>query len=135
MLTERENAIRAAAFFDSEGNVSISPDHFGIRCGIVSTDMRLPQWLQENYSGHIRAEKPKGANTMIAYRWVLYSNDAYQFLKLTSPFLLLKFEQAQVAIELRDLQIINKGKRNIDRFALYTPYKYQLTQLNKRGTK
>lgn len=106
-MTERELAY-AAGVFDGEGSVgiyvggktSLGRPRYNLRLSVGNTDTRLTNWLAETFGGKVRAKQPRvPSRHRQAYDWYLFGNNAVEFLRLIRPFLLLKAEQADVAIK------------------------------------
>ena len=60
-------------------------------------------WLRNNYGGHVQTSHRKDN---YIYRWDLRSQSAVEFLKLIYPFIIIKKEQVELAIEYME----KKGK-------------------------
>lgn len=98
-LTAREQAIRAAAYVDTEGSFYIRKDGTAVITA-TNTDRRLTDWLRSNYGGNVLLQtRPLGSNQKPVWRWRVSSRLAMHFLVEIEPYLLLKTEHASVAIE------------------------------------
>ena len=93
----------AAGFFDGEGCITASTKSNGCVALNVSIGQRvvLPlQRIQQTFGGSLSfvENKHKGV-------WLLWwnNNDAYNALSKMLPYLVLKYEQARLAIEFVDL--------------------------------
>lgn len=95
-----------AAFVDGEGSIGI---YRSLRKGkytyaqhlqIINTDIRLIEWLVENFGGSFPKVMNMGDNHKDAYHWTINGYNSYKILKKIRPYLLLKQEQADNAIEL-----------------------------------
>lgn len=70
-----------AAFMDGEGTVSIGRQMFkgkynySQRIRISNTDIRLIEWLVENFGGSFPKPQNKGENFKDNYNWALSGND------------------------------------------------------------
>jgi len=103
-----------AAFVDGEGSIRVQ--RFTVRrevnrrlkaylgyaqqLDIANTDFRLIEWLLENFGGKIPNPKKTKDNQKGVYHWSLSGSNSYALLKKIRPYLLLKQEQADCAIEL-----------------------------------
>lgn len=130
-LNSREIEIRAAAFIDGEGSISIRT-RLDIVCNVTSTDRRLPEWFMQYFGGSIYAGKGEllNPNAKKSYRWTLASNKAETFLKRIRPFLMLKHEQADIALTYWEHRRANGFDVMVAKI-----YKSKINELNKRGVK
>jgi hypothetical protein len=98
-------AAYAAGIFDGEGYVDIykastskaskSPSLM-LRVVISQKDGRLMNWLQDNFGGYVAMSRK---DKFYIYRWDIRSQVAKQFLLTIQPFVLVKKEQVDLAIE------------------------------------
>jgi hypothetical protein len=111
-MTEIEKSAYAAGIFDGEGYVDIyqatlskaskSPSLM-LRVVISQKDGRLMHWLQDNFGGHVQqARKDKYS----IYRWDIRSQAAARFLSQILPYIVVKKEQALIALQYETM----KGK-------------------------
>jgi len=96
-----------ASFVDGEGAISIGKrkfpsgdSYYSQRLFIGNTDIRLIEWLIENFGGSYPKAKNRGENRKDMYQWVLSGYNSYKLIKKIRPYLILKQEQADCAIEL-----------------------------------
>jgi len=100
--------MRLAAFIDGEGSIVLGVQEGrcrNLRLQLCNTDPRLITWAKELFGGTITKEersvrKTKG-NERNIFRWHVSSKQAEILLKAVYPFLLLKKEQAEVALAYR----------------------------------
>lgn len=107
MKTE-QIAAYAAGIFDGEGYVDIysatlskasrNPS-FMVRVVISQKDGRIMNWLEDNFGGYVRIER-KGIYSI--YRWDIRSQAARMFLSLIYPFVLIKKEQVELALNFEE---------------------------------
>ena len=86
----------AAGFFDGEGNVSnkYNGDHLQAN---VAQNERLPlEWLQVLFGGHIYKTGGKRAT---CYKWAVNGHEAYKFLDVILPFLMVKEAEVKEVME------------------------------------
>lgn len=94
----------AAGLFDGEGYVDIykattskaskSPS-FMLRVIISQKDGKVMNWLKDSFGGYVTKEvRP----TSYIYRWDIRSKSAHDFLLKILPYLVIKKEQAEIAI-------------------------------------
>lgn len=100
----------AAGFFDGEGCVMVELSkekrcRHGFRTSlhVTVTQTSLPclQLFLENFGGQIstsEARTPNGRRWAVQHRWVTRNEDAAAFLRQVQPYLVVKKEQAQVAL-------------------------------------
>jgi hypothetical protein len=101
-LSERECAIRAAAYIDTDGWIRLnryrnsSGLYFhSIECGFVGVLPEIPRWLQANFGGSVAA---RNGSKLIKHTWISQSRIAYKFLLQIAPFLLVKPKQANLLL-------------------------------------
>jgi hypothetical protein len=96
----------AAGFFDGEGYVGIQM-RVGTRCAGPVYQMRVAAYqddprplraIAERWGGPVRVRKTPRLRR-IAYRWLATGPTAAGFLRDVLPFLIVKKEQAMVALE------------------------------------
>jgi len=102
-------AAYAAGIFDGEGYVGIDKVskstgsktiHYAVRIVISQKDGSLMNWLKSNFGGNVYQQR-NGTNYSI-YRWRIHSRKAQQFLAMIYPYLVIKKEQAKLALEFFD---------------------------------
>lgn len=102
---------RLAAYIDSEGCVQITWIHKATRkrgyhalyVDIGSIDVRLMSWLQNTFGGYANSTKsnanPFGKRQM--FYWRCSAQMAEDVLRRTLPYMIVKREQAEVALQFR----------------------------------
>lgn len=131
----------AAGIIDGEGCIRIihrktGKQGWSMNVEVCTTDPRLMMWLKDHFEGAIR-RSPRFGNRKDAYAWKLSIRKAALFLQAIRPFLLIKGEQADLAIAFsRIIQLKQKGvdyrlsaEKNAERQAIYDRVKV----LNFRG--
>jgi hypothetical protein len=105
--SERD-VLYAAGIFDGEGSIGINRNRtpkgsyrWWLVVSVANIDMRLHIWLQATFGGHVRVNSRKNP-ARPCYHWTLTSRQAADFLKLLSPFLKIKGEQAAVGMEFQE---------------------------------
>ena len=119
MISEKEALyMRLAAFVDGEGTIGIyralrkNKYNYHQILEISNTDIRLIEWLVNNFGGSFPKVEGRSGNRKNAYHWTLTGSNSYKLIKKIRPYLLLKQEQADCAIELYDkLSKWNYGSR------------------------
>ncbi len=107
-----------AGIIDGEGSIAIynmsMPPHTGkrthaLRVRVGMCDMGIPHWLQLRFGGSVSKSKPKNPRHLMVYTWTLSTKAAGGFLQSILPYLKLKQEQAELAIEFQ-IGKVGKGK-------------------------
>ena len=113
-----EEIAYAAGLFDGEGCVSIYKIGnrrlncaLYLRAQIVMTDPRPLQWMKQRFGGSLTQRK-RQKHYKVSFDWRLFSENALQFLELVRPFLIVKKDQAELAIEFQKISRRNKRKKN-----------------------
>ena len=110
-----------AGLIDGEGHISITrsdkpeyrtqrgtmklypcPVRYGLVVAVSNTDIRLVKWLKETFGGSYNGGRPfkKHPNWKPKYQWNVCGNkDKELFLLALLPYLVLKREQAIIALE------------------------------------
>ena len=101
-MIETDNAY-AAGIVDGEGCIQISTTtkRTWLAIGVANSDPRVCVWLSERYGGKVHQQKPRTQNgkpTRIMYTWYVGSAAAGNFLKTIYPYLVIKKEQADIAL-------------------------------------
>ena len=132
---------KLAMALDTDGNIRIEnarPGTHTQRIGFGNTNIKIIKWLVENFGGRMPKEQvfdnPKHKSL---YNWTLSGSNSYNMLKKIRPFLIIKQEQADLAIELYEK--VSKWKYHSDK--PMPKYKQELAEelyqkcraLNKKG--
>jgi hypothetical protein len=117
-LISATDLARLAAFVDGEGSIVLGsrPRPLrDLRLQLCNTDPRLVLWAKDLFGGSVTSEARSDvvANTRNVFRWHVTGRRAELLLKAIFPYLILKKEQAEVAIAYR-LTIGSAGKRLSD---------------------
>jgi len=113
-----------AGFVDGEGCITIikhnthskaggkSP-HYQSAVAIAMTDPRVLEIIQKNFGGSLRKRDKsaswKKKHWKQVYHWSIVAQQAIPFIKAIRPYLILKAEEADIAIELQQ-HIIDRRK-------------------------
>lgn len=98
---------RLAAYIDGEGNIFIKPygkarksGGYYLQLNIVNTDPRLMIWLKKTFGANWRLRKQKKAKPhhKDSYLWIAIGSKAAELLRACYPYLVIKKEQADVAL-------------------------------------
>lgn len=112
-MNEAEAAY-AAGIFDGEGHVGISVVKNGrgyvyhrLMINVTSTNLEVLQWLFERWNGVLHNPRYFAKEEWrTAHRWTAADGRAMRFLQNIEPYLIIKREQAQLAIQFQQ----TKGK-------------------------
>ena len=133
--------MRLAAFIDAEGTIrtgftSKARTHCNIRVQIANTDPRLAQWLASLFGGKPCWVKFDNPNWRDPFYWNISSRHAEFVLRRVRPYLLLKGEQADLALAARET--IRMGRNQEEQLTDEEKQSRELLvarslELNKRG--
>ena len=103
----RDDLIWAAGFFDGEGCVLIRKNGrtYVVRITVSQVNPTPVRLLKDLFRGHISYQQPKNKNWSAQWKWEQDSKSAVETLKLLLPFLKVKADVAELAIEFQ------KGKK------------------------
>jgi len=124
-----------AGIIDGEGHIGITLHRrepytlFSVRVEITNTSLDLHEWLVRKFGGscHVHWKKRYSTNHSPAFRWRIDSVGARKILELVRPYLKVKRQQADLA-----LQFISLDSKRVPsvRAEMYE----RMKELNKRGT-
>jgi hypothetical protein len=96
----------AAGFFDGDGCIQLEEksnqkNTFVVNVRITNTNREVLDWFKARFNGHIGIQPPNRnvKTNKKCWYWKCESRIANTFLKTVIPFLVLKREQAQIAID------------------------------------
>lgn len=103
---------RMAAFVDGEGCIGISGKSMTVRLAVTNTDFRLMTWILERFGGTVytmsdRHRVEKG--NKVCYRWQISSMAAAEVIAIIRPYLIMKYDRADVAIEFQAFATASRG--------------------------
>src|ERR1700747_2590374 len=111
VLSETDRAY-LAGIIDGEGSIMMihhKPrpngngtkwEYWVLRVSVANTDIRLIIWLLEKFGGGFSTGKNKRPNQKDHYQWRLDSKRAEPILRAALPYLILKREQAELALKM-----------------------------------
>ena len=96
----------AAGMVDGEGCIRLCKGwskrdqkyRYVIRITVTQKDYRIPLWLIKNYGGNFYKHMMKPAMLKV-YRWTLSGQTAKPFIERILPYLILKKDQAELALD------------------------------------
>ena len=140
---DRETLAYIAGFFDGEGCVHIGGRRqnttYNLEVTAANTNRDVLCFIQSSFDGSIRGrEDPRGYKKV--YTWRVVSNQASSFLEAILPFLKVKYERAELAIEFQKYkrQLPRGRPRGIGRprwLIQIEDFCYEkMKEMNKKGT-
>jgi hypothetical protein len=106
----KEDCAYAAGFFDGEGTVFIAEDRgrkeargpiYNMHVTACQVDPDPIHWLQHRWGGTI-VRRSARANTRPCWIWNCFAREALAFLRDVRPYLMVKADEADVAIEFQE---------------------------------
>lgn len=128
-----------AAIVDGDGHIEINKSgkwKYRIRLGVTNTSEALMDYLQATYGGNVHGpHKSKHKNHKDRFIWLCSTKEAIKLIKQIEPYLVIKYEQADLAIEAWGDTFkwdYSRRKRKIPKFALdkREDYYQQMKKLN-----
>src|SRR4051812_24103916 len=121
----------AAGFFDGEGCVQIRVSYprgtksYSMRLQVSQVDVRPLEMLQQRWGGSLRLEPHRPRPI---WRWCLQAHQAQAFLEEILPYLVVKRDQAEIAISFQrrrrkkstspKLRLASEPQNELDRVTL-----------------
>jgi hypothetical protein len=132
-----EDNIYFAGFFDGEGCITCYSNRTGyyqIKASCTNTKKEVIEQMQVLYGGGIHVmEKSPLSNSKMAWQWAAGGKTLIPFLQAVLPYLRLKKEQAEMALEFMTT-IGGYGERVSEENALIREqFRERFTALNKKG--
>ncbi len=101
----------AAGLIDGEGCISIGKHvnksgtvyYCRIDVGMSAKALTVLNWLKSNFGGNIRKSRKGTKEWEEAFAWGIFGKQAHQFLLQIQPYLVLKHEQARLAIRIQEM--------------------------------
>lgn len=135
MLTSVE-ATYAAATIDCEGCIRLGLTARGwvLKVSVVNTDARLIDWLHQKFGGSIYEQTRLQENHKARYEWAVTGKKALPVLKVTRSYLMLKGDQADLALEfLEELSPGSGHHRTPGQLERIKEIASRFKELNRRG--
>jgi hypothetical protein len=134
--------VRIATILDCEGWISIEKlgNSRGIgmvlTLGVGNTNYKLTDWLKESFGGSVYKTNRPNIKHKDYYTWRIHSNKAKDILQRALPYMLLKEEQARLAIHFQEA-VHSKNSYNEPCTPQYIEYmqslKKKMNVLNRKG--
>ena len=120
-MNRQEGIIWAAGFVDGEGNINIQryintrgrthrPCH-NLLLQVSQTSLDPLQKLKELWGGRVGQQRRKNPRCALTWNWWVSGKDAAQALAELRPYLLVKKEQADIALEFAQLKRHQPSRR------------------------
>lgn len=137
IMIEREDLIYTAGVMDCDGHIMVRyfkrKDRYSIAAGATNTKKALSEFLKDKFGGSVSVRKDKNPKHKTRYDWYISEKSAFPFIKSIVPYLKLKKEQAEIAMEFKKLIGKQGSKQSADnqqkRIELYS----KVHKLNERG--
>ncbi len=136
-----EELAYAAGIIDGEGYIGIRRIKKAPRTAVVAvevgnTDPRLILWLRQRWPDSLNDQpvkrKKRPHHHKPLYLWILASQKAENFLKVIQPYLLLKKDQCEIALAVRET-ITPSNYVSDQVYAFRTEAIEKIKKLNHRG--
>lgn len=125
-----------AGLVDGEGCITITlvrKRYHMVQLRIANTDPRMTRWLQSNFGGGVTIENRQNARWKVRYTWCVGARAAEPILRAVLPHLLLKRDQAEIALACRELTYYRGNRRGLSTFPEREALKQRLHVLNRKG--
>lgn len=130
----------AAGFFDGEGHITIAAGKrtdmrygvsYSMRCGASQNDLAPLLWLQSRWGGSIYAAKRKTSTGNVTHHWTILPRNAKAFLTDVLPYLIVKRERAELALEFQSgMTIPGVRGHSLEHHQKQASFKARMNQLN-----
>lgn len=123
----------AAGFFDGEGCVILrkSNNTYAVRISVSQVNPTPINKLKKLFGGHICFQKSKNDNWNDQWKWEQDSKSGASTLELLLPFLVVKKDVAELAIEFQRLK--RKGSKvTVESIEKELLYKKKISDINQR---
>ena len=138
-LVDPEALAYAAGLFDGEGSVCITYSPANSRGNrvhklhvlVINTDLRMLNWLQTRFGGHIKEQAKGPLSRRICWNWQPGALQAETFLRSIRPYSIGKSAQIDVALAFRST--VTRSRRPVGAAieAERQKMRHELSVLNK----
>jgi hypothetical protein len=132
-----------AGIIDGEGSIMLIHvpkrmdrkwEHWNLVISLTNTDKRLIDWLEERLGGHVRYVKSVNPKWRDTYHWKVCSAKAVPILHEVLPYLKLKGEQAEIALEfLKTYKLVGRRGHPPETIETRRALAIEMRRLNNRG--
>lgn len=127
--TESDKAY-AAGLFDGEGSINIDKPRtnkgYSLKVSVAQITPQAPAWLKTRWGGSTREYATRKGKPL--YTWAAVSMCASGFLSDIAPYLLIKQNQALLAIEFQSLRH-NGRKLSVENIRMDSEYRERLLSM------
>lgn len=107
-----------AGLFDGEGSVTSTMNRktgqIQVRACVAMTDEHIIRLLHIAFGGYFGKQKKYAEHHKDTYAWYVTGNNLVAFLQLVLPHLIVKREEAEVALKLQQA-LTERGRGNTDK--------------------
>lgn len=138
-MIDVETLAYTAGLLDAEGSICIVekrvknhlPTYY-LATNIANTHQPTIAWLYETYSfGFVNKPKPSSPKHKPIWIWNMQSNAAGDFLQMISPYLVVKREQARIALEFYDYHLKTSRHGTEETATHKSEYRQRIKELNQ----
>lgn len=131
-----------AGLIDGEGSIMIiktaSPSTlrkhtFILKVVIANTNRQLVDWVKLHFGGDISCQIPKKIVEKPIFYWRVTAKQAYNFLLQIEPYLIIKNNQAKLALEFQKDRGKGKTKLSDNEWQVNETQRLTMKELNKKG--
>ncbi len=131
-----------AGIVDGEGSIMIlktsSPSTtrgytYQLKVAVTNTNEWLVQWMKFQHGGGISMQIPKNPKDKNVFHWRVTAKQAYRFLKDIEPYLILKRNQAELALKFQEHRKKGKTLLTDEENAVYEAQRITMKEYNRKG--
>jgi hypothetical protein len=117
-MTRHDQIIYSAAFFDGEGNISITRQkaatskhgfYYALRLTVAQVDPAPLRIYLALYGGTLKERPATQANHRDAWVWIASAGPGTKALRAMLPYLIIKRAEAELALEFQDRRTSRAG--------------------------
>lgn len=137
LVTSADILAYAAGLIDGEGSISIrarpSRRSLYVVISIANTDQRMTDWLRTQFGGTVgRSHQNPERGWRPQWTWQLLGGAVCQLLEAVQPWLIVKGEQARVALGFEQLRTPGRVRLSAANVAARHALKAEMGELNRR---
>jgi hypothetical protein len=106
-----------AGFFDGEGSISIirrKPHGHVLHVDVGQIDRRPLELLRSRFGGSIQLQRRHSFGRRDLWYWKTGSQNAVPFLEAMLPYLIVKREQAELALRFQSRRLRGSARRDVE---------------------
>lgn len=131
-----EDLAYAAGLIDGEGSICLVPKSrtYFLRVQIANTNIDVLRWVQQKFGGNVHTiwNGQSKQNWKTGWMWQMGWTRAAEFIRLIRPWLKIKADQADVALEWQKIRPGVGGGSDVARAGV-AELKRKMTILNQKG--